>query len=145
MSDKSEKKSPPAVGAAGRRCIDFGSNAQPTYETRRAAGKRNYGPPDNTGRNRPSGVPHGVLTARNSGTQPPANDELVWAWPKRGGELRASVSLYKGSRFLDIRWWAEKPGGHVATYKGATIPLDAIEDFAGALAAHVASKRSKGA
>ena len=145
MRNEKAKESPPTVGAAGRRCIDLPSNAPATYENRHAAGKRNCGPPDNTGDNSRSGLPHGVLTAGNSGGQPPANDDLLWAWPKRGGELRASVTVFKGSRFLDIRWWAEKPGGHVATPKGITIPLNAIEDFSGALTAHVTSKRSSGA
>jgi hypothetical protein len=70
---------------------------------------------------------------------------LVWAWPKRGGEVRASVSLYKGSRFLDLRWWAEKPGEHIATPKGVTIPLDAIADLGEALTAFATAKGLSGA
>jgi len=146
MTDRSsEKKSPPAVGAAEGRCTGLGPRANATYEAYQRRGKRFSPPPVLTGNNsQPPGVPVGVLTAGNSGALP-ANDDLLWAWPKRGGEVRASLSLYKGARFLDIRWWAAKQEGFVATHKGVTIPLEAIEDLGGALAAHVASKRSSGA
>lgn len=138
-----QKNSPPAVGATEGQCTALRAGAQAAYGNDPAAGKRFSHPPVLTGKNSRDGGLDSVLTAGNSASAPPpANDELLWAWPKRGGEVRASLGVFRGSRFLNIRWWAEKPGEHVATQKGVTIPLDAIEDLAGALTAFVAKSRS---
>jgi len=137
-----QKNCPPTVAAAEGRCTALEAGAKAAYETRRTAGKRFQWSPVLTGNNSHSGVPDAVSTARNrDATQSVEKDQLVWVWPRQGGEVRANVSLYKGSRFLDIRWWFEKPGGHGPSQKGATIPLEAIEDLGKALIAFAASKQ----
>lgn len=140
-----QKNSPPAVSATEGPCTALRAGAQATYGNDPAAGKQFSRLPVLTGKNSRDGSPDADITQRNSGSvPPPANDELLWAWPKRGGEVRASLGVFRGSRFLNIRWWAEKPGEHVATPKGVTIPLDAIEDLVEALTAFVVKSRSSG-
>jgi len=63
-------------------------------------------------------------------------DDPVRAWPKRGGEIRATLSLYAGKRFLNIRWWMETATGDEPSRKGTTIPQEALEDFSDALSAY---------
>lgn len=128
-----EEKRLPAVGATERRSTALKAGANPTYGTVIPAGKRFRRVPDNTG--------------INSQNQAPTIDEgeRVWTHCKRGGEVRATVSLYKGSRFLNLRWWIAQPHGFVPTLKGVTIPVDAVGDLAQALTAYVSAKGSGGA
>ena len=61
---------------------------------------------------------------------------VLFEWRKRGGQfVRAMIAEYNGSRFLDIREWAERDGQPLATRKGATWPLEAIGELGEALVA----------
>ena len=67
---------------------------------------------------------------------------VLFEWPKRGGYfVRAMIADFNGSRFLDIREWAERDGQPLATRKGATWPLEAMEELGEAL---IAESRSNG-
>jgi hypothetical protein len=56
-------------------------------------------------------------------------------WPKRGGEwVIAQISAFGGKLFLDIRHWVPDSLGELKpTKKGATLPLESIEELAEAL------------
>jgi hypothetical protein len=61
---------------------------------------------------------------------------VIFELPKRGGTtLRAAITDYCGSRFLDVREWAELDGKPLATRKGVTVPLEAIRALGEALMA----------
>jgi len=137
MGGSPEKKCPPAVGATEGRCTALQAGAKPTYGSRPVAGKRFSRAPVLTGNNSRSGD-------RNS-DPPVPNDEHAWSWPKRGGEVRMSLNLYRSRRILNLRWWAETREGLIPTKEGVTIPLEAIEDFERAVTTIAASLRSNGA
>lgn len=54
---------------------------------------------------------------------------VLYEHRKRRGEVfRVAVREHKGTTFVDFRIWAESAEGEpVATAKGATLPLDALE------------------
>jgi hypothetical protein len=53
---------------------------------------------------------------------------VIFECAKRGGvTVRFINAEYQGSKFVDIREWVERDGELVATRKGATLPLDALE------------------
>lgn len=59
---------------------------------------------------------------------------VSFSWPKRGAFVRASVVEYRGSRFLDVREWLLNGSGDlVATKKGVTLPLEAVQPLSEAL------------
>jgi hypothetical protein len=61
---------------------------------------------------------------------------VLFEWRKRGGFfVRATIADYNGSRFLDIREWVERDGQPLATRKGATWPLEAMQGLGEALIA----------
>ena len=128
----SDRKRPPVVRATEGRSTALEAGANPTYGTVIPAGKRFHRMPDNTGDNSRDQAP------------PIEEGERVWTHSKRGGEVRATVSLYKRSRFLNLRWWVVQPHGFAPTPKGVTIPLDAVSDLAEALTAYVAANGSGG-
>lgn len=136
MSRRSSvRKCPPAVGATEGQSTALEACANPTYGTDLATGKHFRGWPDFTGNNRRSG---------SAGTSED-NVQPIWEWPKRGGEIRAGVKLYRGTRYLDVRWWIASPFGFRPTQKGVTIPLEAVRDFTEALCAYEAGCRSEAA
>lgn len=120
-----ERKRLPAVGAAERRSTALEAGAKPTYETKEGIGKRFRCPPDNTGNNRQ----RATAGANDS-------DARIWAWPKRGGEVRAELSLFNRKRFLNLRLWVSSPNGFIPTREGVTIPLEAIGELGDALSAY---------
>ena len=60
----------------------------------------------------------------------------IFELAKGNTKLVVGEREYKGARFLDIRDWAKD--GQQATGKGATVPLEAVPDFARAVAAFAA-------
>ena len=65
---------------------------------------------------------------------------------KRGGNcVRAAITEFRGSRFLDIREWAKRDGQLVATPKGVTVPLEALQGLGEALTAASRQIDSSGA
>lgn len=71
---------------------------------------------------------------------------VLFELPKRGGTIvRAAITKYRGSQFLDIREWAEKNGEPVATPKGVTMPLEAMQRLGEALTAASRQIDSSGA
>ena len=118
---KPDGKRPKVARTTKGRSTAFEAGANPTYGPNADIGKRVRGPPDKTGNN----------------SQSAANDEAstVWAWPKSGGEVRAQDSLYNGKRFINFRFWSANPHGYAPTYKGVTIPFEAVADLAEALMA----------
>jgi hypothetical protein len=133
-----EKNCPPAVGVTEGRCTALEAGANPTYGSRPATGKRFSRQPVLTGNN------SGARGRGRNGGPPAVNDERAWSWPKRGGEVRMSLNLYKGKRILNLRWWAETREGLIPTKAGVTLPLEAIEDFERAVTAISAAVRSDG-
>ena len=118
-------KRPPTVGAVEGRSTALEAGANPTYETKPASGKRFRSLAD--------------ITANNSGPEPiGANDSdgAVWAWPKKGGELRAEFSEFNGKRFLNLRWWIADARGYKPTHKGVTIPPEGVGELVDALSAY---------
>lgn len=70
---------------------------------------------------------------------------VIYERAKRGGmTVRATIAEFQGSRFLDIREWAEQAGQPLATRKGVTMPLDAMRELGEALIAASASNDSSG-
>src|SRR5687767_7446472 len=92
-----EKNSPPAVGATEGRCTAWKAGANTTYGTHPPAGKRFSRLPVLTGNNSRAPVPGGVTSPIGSGGgEPPKGaDTAAWFWPKRGGEVRMNLDLYK--------------------------------------------------
>ena len=135
MTRRSEKKCPPAVGATEGQSTALEACASPTYGTVPATGKRFPTLPVLTGSNRRSG----------SGGASDDDVQPIWDWPKRGGEIRAGMKVYRGTRYLDVRWWIASPRGFRPTQKGVTIPLEAVGDFSEALCAYEAASRSEAA
>lgn len=61
---------------------------------------------------------------------------VIFEVRKRGGKiLRAAITDFRGSRFLDLREWAERDGNPVATPRGVTVPLEALKPLGEALTA----------
>ena len=61
---------------------------------------------------------------------------VIFECSKRGGStVRFTIAEYQGSRFLDIREWVERDGRPLATRKGATMPLQAMQGLGEALTA----------
>lgn len=59
---------------------------------------------------------------------------VIFECAKRGGAtVRFTIADYQGSRFLDIREWVDREGEPLATRKGTTLPLDALEGAGAAL------------
>lgn len=59
---------------------------------------------------------------------------IIFECAKRGGAtVRFTIADYQGSRFLDIREWVQREGEPLATRKGATLPLAALEEAGAAL------------
>ena len=55
---------------------------------------------------------------------------VLFEWPKRGGvTVRVTIADFNGSRFLDIREWIDRDGQPLATRKGATMPLGALQSL----------------
>ncbi len=68
---------------------------------------------------------------------------VLFEYRKRGGAtVKATIADYNGNRFLDIREWVERDGEPLATRKGATMPLEAMQGLGEAL---TAASRSNGA
>ena len=64
------------------------------------------------------------------------SEPVLFELPKRGGKiLRAAITEFRGSRFLDIREWVEREGQPLATPKGVTMPLEAMQVLGEALTA----------
>ena len=64
---------------------------------------------------------------------------------KRGGAtVKVTIAEYNGSRFLDVREWVERDGQPLATRKGATMPLEALEGLGTALMAASRANDSSG-
>lgn len=62
------------------------------------------------------------------------SERIIFECAKRGGAtVRFTIADYQGSRFLDIREWVEREGEPLATRKGATLPLAALEGAGAAL------------
>ena len=71
---------------------------------------------------------------------------ILFELRKRGGKiLRAVISEYRGSSFVDFREWAERDGEPVATRRGVTMPLQAMEALGEALTAASRQIDSSGA
>jgi hypothetical protein len=146
LDKKLETKSPSTVGAVKGACTALEAGAPATYGSTPRTGKRFSGPPDNTGDNRPVGVPVGVGTPNDGASgQPPNGDVVAWSWPYGRGEVRLVVAYFKGRHYLNVRWWADKPHGMVPTREGVMIPLEGAEDFASAAVAAAALLRSRAA
>lgn len=66
---------------------------------------------------------------------------VLFEWPKRGGvSVRVTIAEFNGSRFLDIREWVDRDGKPLATRKGATMPLEALQPLHAELGAALAAK-----
>jgi hypothetical protein len=71
--------------------------------------------------------------------------DVLLELPKRAGSvLRVAVRSFRGRRFLDTREWAEAGGEPVATSKGATIPLDRVQELHSALGEYLSRSGSDG-
>lgn len=70
---------------------------------------------------------------------------VLFEYRKRGGAtVKATIADYEGNRFLDIREWVERDGKPIATRKGTTVPLEAMQGLAEALTAASRSNGSSG-
>ena len=71
-------------------------------------------------------------------------EELLYQRPKRNGRtLMVKLRTHKGSApFLDIREWASKEEGPIATGKGSTMPPEWAREVGEALIAFAALERS---
>jgi len=65
-------------------------------------------------------------------TEPP-----VWTLERRDGVLIAGEREYKGTRFFEVRLWADED---TPTKKGVTMPPDAVAELAEALADYAAKR-----
>ena len=66
---------------------------------------------------------------------------VLFEWPKRGGvSVRVTIAEFNGSRFLDIREWVDRDGLPLATRKGATMPLEALQPLHARLGAELAAE-----
>ncbi len=51
-----------------------------------------------------------------------------------GEQVRITASEYHGATYVDLRlWWRTPAGGWVATKKGITVPVDAVDTIVTAL------------
>ena len=66
---------------------------------------------------------------------------VLFEWPKRGGvSVRVTIAEFNGSRFLDVREWVDRDGQPLATRKGATMPLEALQPLHAELGAELAAE-----
>ena len=66
---------------------------------------------------------------------------VLFEWPKRGGvSVRVTIAEFNGSRFLDIREWVDRDGQQLATRKGATMPLEALQPLYAELGAELTAE-----
>lgn len=68
----------------------------------------------------------------NNFTRPP-----IWSLPKRDGMIYAAEREFQGSKFFELRFWAD--GGTQPTKQGVTFPPDKVPELARALADYCAS------
>ena len=70
---------------------------------------------------------------------------VLFEWPKRGGvSVRVTIAEFNGSRFLDIREWVDRDGQPLATRKGTTMPLEALQTLHAELGVELAAEAPDG-